>query len=586
MFAQINYQQKLGNSNLTLAEAGCFVTAFCNLLEDIGQVIAPPDLDAFFQSHGVFSYDFTDRANDDLKWNSITSFNSNIVSGGSVTGGWPQSNFAIVEFRYKSHTGATVTHFCKVADWQKQLIVDSWDGQTKSPGMYGQPIAYSVYKNNTPVATATSPPVVSSVSGRRVVTVQPNWGLSSVAQAAGFLDAGTPARWAAIAALNGSNDWKAFNNGLKAGDQVVVSETPVVTTPAPTGLPPTLYLPASVSVWHVYDPKGPYTLPHAIHILSPSKFGGLTYAIVGNPAPHVFLIDTEMYGRVAIYAGPDTEAQFPQGGHGSGESQTSPDLANGNVPVSEVVPAPNASLPVAEVPEPQLEPFATSMNLLTKNNADPESVTTKIYNPATGEVTGAVPVGTKFKAIGKYDNQYGVFFGDGKISVKTVDLEPDPNPDQESKSAEGEAQKVDVRVVPPSPDAWKRTFQRFMQPIEYRLKVDSVFHNLDNSEMDSFPAAYKAGTKVMVGGKFEKDNVKYYRAQSSIDKDTWYGLPIETLQRVGDLNDDLTASDLFDYEEAEDSRKQAGYAPKHEKVLSAAATTSNITNRLFHRSKK
>lgn len=37
-------------------------------------------------------------------------------------------------------------------------------------------------------------------------------------------------------------------------------------------------------------------------------FGGLSYDILGNPAPHVYLIKTSVKGTVAIYAGPGTGA--------------------------------------------------------------------------------------------------------------------------------------------------------------------------------------------------------------------------------------------------------------------------------------
>lgn len=59
-------------------------------------------------------------------------------------------------------------------------------------------------------------------SSAQYVTVAAGWGLSSVAQAAGFSDAGTEGRWAAIAALNGSNNWRVFNASLKAGQSVRV----------------------------------------------------------------------------------------------------------------------------------------------------------------------------------------------------------------------------------------------------------------------------------------------------------------------------------------------------------------------------
>lgn len=69
-----------------------------------------------------------------------------------------------------------------------------------------------------------------------------------------------------------------------------------------------LHLPASAKTWRVYNARGPYTSPYSIHQLTPSEFGGLTYEILGNPAPHVYLINTSVKGKVAIYAGPGTGA--------------------------------------------------------------------------------------------------------------------------------------------------------------------------------------------------------------------------------------------------------------------------------------
>lgn len=71
----------------------------------------------------------------------------------------------------------------------------------------------------------------------------------------------------------------------------------------------TLHLPASADRWKVYNAEGPYTLGNQIHELTPSAYGGLEYEIKGNPAPHVYLIDTGVKGRVAIYAHPDTGAE-------------------------------------------------------------------------------------------------------------------------------------------------------------------------------------------------------------------------------------------------------------------------------------
>jgi hypothetical protein len=57
---------------------------------------------------------------------------------------------------------------------------------------------------------------------KKYVTVQRGWGLSNVARAAGFKDYGSEARWAAIAKLNGSGNWRAYNNSLKPNQKVRV----------------------------------------------------------------------------------------------------------------------------------------------------------------------------------------------------------------------------------------------------------------------------------------------------------------------------------------------------------------------------
>lgn len=75
----------------------------------------------------------------------------------------------------------------------------------------------------------------------------------------------------------------------------------------------TLHLPAGAKSWRIYKPEGPYVangkgqLPNR---LNPAKYGGLKYEIKGNPMKDVYLIDTSDFGRVAIYAGPNTGARI------------------------------------------------------------------------------------------------------------------------------------------------------------------------------------------------------------------------------------------------------------------------------------
>lgn len=114
----------------------------------------------------------------------------------------------------------------------------------------------------------------------------------------------------------GGIDLKRIRQGvaaLLAGGSI---PTPVVAPNKPSLPQPTankntggsLRLPASAPSWRIYREGGPYTVGNQIGTLNPSLFGGLTYAILANPTANVYVIQTRDFGRVAIYAGPETGA--------------------------------------------------------------------------------------------------------------------------------------------------------------------------------------------------------------------------------------------------------------------------------------
>jgi hypothetical protein len=146
-------------------QIGCFLTAFCNLEERLGRSIDPLSLNAVFRDRGIY-IDVDDGVRDDLGWGSITAYDPHVIA--TQTGaGWPNSNNAIVKFHYRSiQTGQMIDHFCLVADHNAKTIVDSWDGQVKSPGVYGEPVAYAVYGDNTPQAVA--PVTTVNPDGKRL----------------------------------------------------------------------------------------------------------------------------------------------------------------------------------------------------------------------------------------------------------------------------------------------------------------------------------------------------------------------------------------------------------------------------------
>jgi len=537
MFAQIHYQAKLGNSNLTLAEAGCFITANSNILAKVGITIDPPTLDNFYQSHNLFSYDATDHANDDITWSTVTHYCPQLVVAQTGLNGFPTSDLAIVEFRYKDHTGQEVTHFCAVNSASDHSIIDSWDGKVKLPAeyehVYGQPIAWATYNYHTVQTIPVETPPAAPVSAPKAVAPAPQ-------------------------------------------------------PPAPSA-PKELYLPPSISVWHVYNPGGPWTLPHAIHVLDPKMFGGLTYQILGSPAPNIYLIHTQDFGEVAIYAGPDTVAQFPGSGHGEGESTDATPPATG-IPVSEVVPAPTTA-PVE--PAITYAKFDNPMSLVTKDGA--QSV-----NFVSGAVVDNFSAGTPFEAVGKAtlanndtyymdENSFGIADQTQRtpitVGIKTVYLTEAPKaetPDTTAHTGMTSTITLNTASTPITAPAlnttasWQGTMHLLPEPVKYVVTEDLEVYNFatGNDEL-SVPK----GTVVTVAGTFIFNGRRYYRSQSGVDKGTWYGFPVTSLKRQDATNTPFNTGDDIDQIGNEIQQEVKVSKAKHG-MLKAAGTSSGWLSRL------
>ena len=158
-YGQINYPQNLGTgpSVDTIADVGCFLTAFCNLLERFGETVDPPTLNNYFIAHNSYLPDGPNR--DNLGWGSVSAYDGNVVATQVGGAGWPPINEAIVKFIYKSsRTGQQVTHFCLVVDHNAGTILDSWDGHVKHTP-YGNPVAWATYEKHAPQIIAPPAPV-------------------------------------------------------------------------------------------------------------------------------------------------------------------------------------------------------------------------------------------------------------------------------------------------------------------------------------------------------------------------------------------------------------------------------------------
>lgn len=62
--------------------------------------------------------------------------------------------------------------------------------------------------------------------------------------------------------------------------------------------------------WAVYNVNGPYTSAYKVGDLAPKMYGGLSYHVLGNPMTDVYIIQTSVFGKVAIYVPKDNESSF------------------------------------------------------------------------------------------------------------------------------------------------------------------------------------------------------------------------------------------------------------------------------------
>lgn len=195
----------------TIAQIGCFLTAFCNLSRRFGDDISPDKLNRKFIEKGVY-IDVDDGIRDDLQFHSITKYNKSIIVQKTGTSKAPPSKNAIVRIKANNQFG---THFCLVKRIEKGVvyIVDSWDGKEKKASTYGPITAWATYGDKTPAKAPTKQkPVavkpVKKAAKPKYHTIKKGQYLSMIARMYGM----TLGKL-----LNLNPQWKKNPNKIKAG---------------------------------------------------------------------------------------------------------------------------------------------------------------------------------------------------------------------------------------------------------------------------------------------------------------------------------------------------------------------------------
>lgn len=137
-YGQQNYYQKIGTSNYTIRQVGCFLTAFSNLIKQRRGKNFPPDQlnQAFIKAHAYIG-------TCDLYWDSIRKINPSWKVT-AIGKGIPPTRRSIVCMQASNSFG---THFSKVYSivGSTVYIIDSWDGKIKNAAAYGPIISWAAY---------------------------------------------------------------------------------------------------------------------------------------------------------------------------------------------------------------------------------------------------------------------------------------------------------------------------------------------------------------------------------------------------------------------------------------------------------
>lgn len=107
--------------------------------------------------------------------------------------------------------------------------------------------------------------------------------------------------------LWGSIDFEGKTGFIHLG---YVKPTSASSSPAPAPKKEYVNLPASAGEWNVYPTNVAPVIGNQCGRLAPGRYGGLSYEILAKPQAHVYTIQTGSFGRVNIYAGPDTPARI------------------------------------------------------------------------------------------------------------------------------------------------------------------------------------------------------------------------------------------------------------------------------------
>lgn len=185
------------------------------------------------------------------------------------------------------------------------------------------------------------------------------------------------------------------------------------------------------------------------------------------------------------------------------------------------------------------------------------------------------------------------------IGVNTVDLSvpgiettqeshqseetPTSAPDEATEvisTEQSDEEHIPVRIVPSNPLKWQKSYVANLGTVVYTANGEYTIKDLAGEAPD---AHINRGMIVPIAGYFEKDGIKYFRTEQSVNNGSWYGIPESWLWRGDDIDDD-TLDDILSSNDDE-LRNKLDLGPR-ETAIKAGATARGKFERLFNFGKK
>lgn len=154
-YSQKDYSEKLGNSEITIAQGGALLVAFTNLLNRMGFTLDPIELNELLKVNGAFSGEDGDL----LSWTAP----AHIAPQIGISDDKEVNGYTIYQLKYAGVDGTDKFTYAIIDPNDHDSIIDSYDGISKKASVYGEVVDFTTYHQYPALVATYSKPVSAPV---------------------------------------------------------------------------------------------------------------------------------------------------------------------------------------------------------------------------------------------------------------------------------------------------------------------------------------------------------------------------------------------------------------------------------------